>query len=787
MSETTSPSLPKLPNRGIYTREAQASRVAFIENQIKSKVPKTPQSRIDPERLKKNIENFIGTIEVPVGVAGPLKFNGQHVEGLIYAPFATTEGALLATLTHGALALSKSGGVTTRVLHHRMIRVPVFDFFNINNAVAFAEWVESHIEEIKKITSKYTSHGRLVSIRCDIMGPSVFVEFEYFTADASGQNMTTTCTWHAILWIKAQVGQRFGIQNMMIESSSSSDKRASVYNFIKGRGVRVIAEAHIPERIAKTILGSTSEDMVRAFQRFQMSASHLGTIGVNINAANTIAAIFTATGQDIACTAESSVSYIHLEKTSEGFFISMLLPSLVIATVGGGTHLPHQREYLEMIDCYGTGKIGRLAEIIAGFTLALDICTLSALESGRFATAHEKLGRNRPVKWFTLDDLTLSFFDDAIKTKFGKSVELVNIEPTTAALGSSIISDLTAQKVDKVVGFFNYILEYKTGDVLSSQNIIVKIKPLDTEVSMMISILSAMGQSELAHVYPQFKDVTGFKQCDIRELAIYQEQDPRFVRHVPEILRTYRNDSTETRVVVMEYVSNVVLKDTGDDTSAWTSETIHTVLDGLAELHAIWYKKDQELAKTEWVGTIPSYTSMVAMRPLLSALLDNAEAEHDWFTDKDYRLRKQAIDTLEEWYRTFDELPKTLTHNDFNPRNLCIRVENDTESRLCVYDWELARIHLPQYDAVEFLIFVLQPETFSYSEFLEYIEYYRVALSHAVGEPLSSADWLKGTALCVKDFSLFRLGLYLMAHAQRDYGFMQRITSVSTQLLGCLP
>ncbi len=392
------------------------------------------------------------------------------------------------------------------------------------------------------------------------------------------------------------------------------------------------------------------------------------------------------------------------------------------------------------------------------------------------------MGRNRPVKWFTLDDLTLSFFDDAIKAKLGKSVELIDVEPTTAPLGSSIISDLTAQKVDKVVGFFNYILRYQTPERVESTNVIVKIKPLGAEVSMIISILSAMGQAELAHIYPQYRDSTGFKDCDIRELAIYGEQDPRFVRHVPTIFRTYRNDSTETRVIVMEYVSNAILKDTGDDPSGWTPTDIHTVLDGLAEIHAVWYKKDDELSKSDWIGSVPSYTSMVAMRPLFAALLNNAAAEHDWFTEDAYQLRKEAIDSLDEWYTPFDQLPKTLTHNDFNPRNLCIRTD-DGDRRLCVYDWELARIHLPQYDAVEFLIFVMEPETFSYSEFLEYIEYYRVALSRAVGEPISSTDWLTGTALCIKDFSLFRLGLYLMAHAQRDYGFMKRIVGTSTRLL----
>lgn len=774
--------LPKLPARGFYTEEARERRLEFLKAETGATVPQTPLSCIDPETLKKNIENFIGTIEIPVGVAGPLLFKGDQAKGLIYAPLATTEGALVATITKGAQALSRSSGVRTRVLAHRMVRVPVFDFIHIDDALGFIKWIDENIESIRIETSRYSSYAKLQTVTSSIMGRSVFVEFEYTTGDASGQNMTTTCTWHAILWIKSQVGNRFNLQNMMIESTASSDKRASAYSMLKGRGIRVIAEAEIEESVVRSVLGTTSDRIVRAYQRCNLGSIRAGVVGTNINVANAIAAIFTATGQDIACTHESSVSQLYLEKTESGFYVSLLLPSLVIATIGGGTHLPHQRGYLEMLGCYGSGKVRRLAEIICGFALSLDICTLSALESGRFAIAHEKLGRNKPVNWFGAADFSDQFFKTALQQSLESESEFVSVEPKAQKLGSSIIAELTSRKVNKLVGHYTFLAKIKTESGLKELDLIAKVKPLDTEVMMMMTILASACQSELGQIYPKFTEQTGMKACDIKELAIYAQTDPRFTTFIPKIYTLYREDSREARVVLMEYVKSVRLKDTADDTSLWASQDIALVLDGLSQLHAIWYKKETELKAKPWIGFVRTKASFEAMVPLFEALDKNAKLEHAWYTEKDSQLRQSLIKSLPQWGAEFDALPKTLIHHDFNPRNICIRVESSGAERLCTYDWELATIHLPQYDLIEFLIFVLQPDTVTQEQVTHWIDFYRQKLSQTVGEPIDEISWRTGVQLCLNDFILCRLGLYLMAHAQRDYGFMQRIHTMSSRL-----
>ena len=100
---------------------------------------------------------------------------------------------------------------------------------------------------------------------------------------------------------------------------------------------------------------------------------------------------------DIASIHESGCGYFYVKMEKGNVYASMTLPNLVIGTVGGGTSLPWQKESLDILDCYGQGKVNRLAEIIAGFCLALDISTMSAMVTDVFASAHERLARN-PTK-----------------------------------------------------------------------------------------------------------------------------------------------------------------------------------------------------------------------------------------------------------------------------------------------------------------------------------------------------------------------------------------------------
>ncbi|MEU6523296.1 hydroxymethylglutaryl-CoA reductase [Streptomyces sp. NPDC046924] len=408
MSSGENPGLPRpsrssgryVPARGLYTEAARLQRLDWLRSRTRSGLDSLQHTRLDAGRLTGNIEGLVGTVEIPVGVAGPLLFCGANVQGEVYAPMATTEGALVSSATRGALAVTMAGGVSTRATLQAMTRAPVFAFSRLAGAARFASAVLRHLDDLRTIIRQVSQHAALLSIEPVVLGRAVHLRFRYTTGDAAGQNMTTACTWHACQWILRQphLVADEELESFLIEGNTSGDKKASAQTVAEGRGIRVAADCLLPAGVVQRVLRTTPDELVTGYQHITAGAVHSGVLGSNANTANIVAAIFTATGQDIACVHESSVGQFILERTRDGVYASMTLPGLAVGTVGGGTHLPTQHELLEAMGCTGRGSAVRLAEIIAGFALALDLSTVSAAVAGHFADAHERLGRNRPPR-----------------------------------------------------------------------------------------------------------------------------------------------------------------------------------------------------------------------------------------------------------------------------------------------------------------------------------------------------------------------------------------------------
>ncbi|MBT6177737.1 MAG: hydroxymethylglutaryl-CoA reductase, partial [Deltaproteobacteria bacterium] len=459
--------LPVIPGRGHYTEKARKERIEFIRGYTSQPLETLDDTRFDAEKLTGNIENFVGSLDIPVGLAGPLWFNGMNVRGPIYAPMATSEGALVASATRGATAISRSGGVTTRVLRQVMMRVPMFVLNTSAAASKFRHWIEDHFEEIAAQTRLVSRHAKLRRVTPDQVSNRVNVTFSYETGDAAGQNMTTSCTWKACQWILDQLRHfpEIQVQNFMVDGGMSGDKKVNFQSFLTGRGTRVTAEALIQKDTLERILKVSSRQIEDGHMDAMSSGVNIGMIGNNVNIANVIGAMFTACGQDIACVHESSLGTLRFRDAGGDLHVTMDLPALIVGTVGGGTSLPAQADYLEMIGCKGVHKAGRLAEIIAGFCLSLDLSTASAMASGQFAAAHDRLGRNRPVKWFTLNDLTPDFFQRGFKRVYeDPELTVTNIETTELEVGSSIVTEMTSRQVEKVVGLIPRKIHYKKSD-----------------------------------------------------------------------------------------------------------------------------------------------------------------------------------------------------------------------------------------------------------------------------------------------------------------------------------
>lgn len=386
-----------VPARGVYTEAARLQRLSWLRARTQSTLNSLQHTRLDAGKLTGNIEGLVGAVEIPIGVAGPLLFCGTNVRGERYAPLATTEGALVSSATRGALAVTMAGGVSTHAVSQAMTRAPVFAFSRLADASRFAATVPQHIGDLRTAVRQVSSHAVLVSIEPVILGRAVHLRFRYTTGDAAGQNMTTVCTWHACQWILRQshLVTDDALEFFLIEGNSSGDKKASALAMAEGRGIRVAADCVLPTGVIERVLRTTPDELVRGYQHIAAGAVHSAMLGSNANSANVVAAIFTATGQDIACVHESGMGHFVLERTRDGVHASMTLPGLALGTVGGGTHLPTQHEMLALMGCTGPGSAVRLAEIIAGFALALDLSTVSAAVSDDFASAHERLGRNR--------------------------------------------------------------------------------------------------------------------------------------------------------------------------------------------------------------------------------------------------------------------------------------------------------------------------------------------------------------------------------------------------------
>lgn len=388
---------PRMPMRAQYTEAARLKRVSFLQEYTGIGLDEVARTSLGPESLARVTESFIGTVEVPVGAAGPLLFHGQHTLGHIFAPMATTEGSLVASATRGSTAITASGGVTTAILDQRITRVPLFQMADLHDAMFLGHWAQSRISDIRRQTQLMSTHAKLIGLEPQILGRDLHLHFIYDSADAAGQNMTTGCTWRACHWIMEEIATKFGVkvERFIIESNLSNDKKVTFNNFIRGRGRRAVAECKLSGDVTQRFLHVTPEALVSGYHHLAAGGVAAGMIGLNINAANMVAAIFTATGQDIASVHESGVGHLTLELVDGGtaVYASLVLPSLLIGTVGGGTRLPQQRTCLQMMDCDGAGKSSRLAEIICGFALALDLSTLSALVSDEFAAAHHPLAK----------------------------------------------------------------------------------------------------------------------------------------------------------------------------------------------------------------------------------------------------------------------------------------------------------------------------------------------------------------------------------------------------------
>ncbi len=380
-----------------YTREAAAMRAAFATEKTGAELEHVTSYSFDPAILSGNVEHFMGVAQVPVGLAGPLLVNGEHAQGEFYVPLATAEGTLVASYNRGMRLLHEAGGVTTTIMADHMQRAPAFIFGSARGSRDFSRWIDEHFDEIKAAAEATTSTGKLLEIDRYTAGRQLYTRFNYSTGDAAGQNLTGKATQAACNWIRANHDGEIPIEHHFLEANFATDKKSSNINMLRTRGKRVIAEATIPNELFRSVMNSDSRLMYRARQVSNLGGFMSGTNNNGAHSANGITAMFIATGQDAANVAESSAALVYAElRDNDDYYFSITIPSLIVATYGGGTGLATQRECLELLDCYGSGKVEKFTEIVAATVLCGELSLGSAIVAEEWVDAHDLLGRNRP-------------------------------------------------------------------------------------------------------------------------------------------------------------------------------------------------------------------------------------------------------------------------------------------------------------------------------------------------------------------------------------------------------
>jgi hydroxymethylglutaryl-CoA reductase (NADPH) len=376
-----------------YAEVIIRKRQRFVERLTEAKLDHVTKYSFDPHLAQGNCEHFIGVAQIPLGLAGPLQVNGEHAQGDFLIPLATSEGTMVASYNRGMKLLNLCGGVQCTVVGDAMQRAPVFVFANARAGREFVKWVETNIAKIREEAEATSRVAKLLYIDPYLANKFAYLRFNFSTGDAAGQNMVGRATFAACSWI---LDHYAGIEHFYLESNFATDKKNSQINVMRTRGKRVTAEAVIKREMLIQHTRVEPESLTYHNGVANVGALLSGANNNGLHSANGITAMFIATGQDVANVAESSAGIIYSELTPErDLYLSITIPSLIVATYGGGTGLATQRECLEMLGCYGQGKVNKFAEIVAGTVLAGEISLACAISSAEWVSSHEQYGRNR--------------------------------------------------------------------------------------------------------------------------------------------------------------------------------------------------------------------------------------------------------------------------------------------------------------------------------------------------------------------------------------------------------
>ena len=344
-----------------------------------------------------NIENMIGVAQIPMGITDPIVINGEYAKGKFFIPMATTEGALIASVSRGCSTITRAGGAVSRVIRDGITRGPALKAGSAADALEVVRFAERNFNQIKAVADATDPFIELTSLKPLLVGRTIFLRFEYGTGDAMGMNMVTIATDAALKFIEEKFPD---ISHVALSGNLCIDKKPAAINLIEGRGKSVVSEVVLSSENVSTMLKTTPEAIADVvYRKCHLGSELAGSYGFNAHFANMVAAIFLATGQDEAHVVEGSIGFTTAEILENGdLHFAVTLPSLPIGTIGGGTGLGTQQQALSILGVVGPGdtpgaNARKFAEVIGGAVLAGELSLCGALASRHLAESHIRLNR----------------------------------------------------------------------------------------------------------------------------------------------------------------------------------------------------------------------------------------------------------------------------------------------------------------------------------------------------------------------------------------------------------
>jgi hydroxymethylglutaryl-CoA reductase (NADPH) len=329
---------------------------------------------------------------VPLGLAGPLVVDTGAGRREVYVPMATNEGALVASYSRGMRLLNEGGGARARVTGEGLTQCPMLVYEDAARAIEAKGVAERSRADFARIVEGVTSHGKLLRASAAVAGNRLVLELVFATGDAIGINMAA----RAADLISAELARRTGARGRYVHGQDV-EKRANSRALSEGRGRGVVADATVPRKALAELARVTPEQLVEIQASYSVGFARLGTHNWLVQAANGLAAVMIACGQDVAYRTECATGHLVFQVVARGdLYASATLPSLLVGTVGGGSGKGTAAECLAVLGCLGPGHANTFAEILAATVLAGDLSLMASFCAHEFVAAHEKLGRNRP-------------------------------------------------------------------------------------------------------------------------------------------------------------------------------------------------------------------------------------------------------------------------------------------------------------------------------------------------------------------------------------------------------